>query len=253
MSTFSLHHGGGLVAVRLTPWDRRAFGFQTAEITSLRADHSDDGNRLLHAVEEWCSTHSVRYLFGRIDAGDRVCRSLLLARGYQFVETSLEVSRSGFSSLPAVPKGMAPQLRPATSADIAALRMIAARDFLHGRFLEDPAIDLVCAAQRTANWTEDLVHEGLAYAAETRGEIIGFHAERVHAESASAELLLTGAASKYAVLALPLWVMALQSLAERDIQRCTTLISAANTGVLNLYARLGFQFNSTLLGFRKFL
>lgn len=253
MSTFSLHHGGGQVAARLTPWDQRALGFKTAEITDLGADDSGDGDGLLAATEEWCSTQSVRYLFGRIDADDRLCRSLLLARGYQFVETSLAVSRSGFSNLPAVPKGMAPQLRPATSADIAALRIIAAKDFSHGRFLEDPAINLGCAADRTANWTEDLVNEGLAYVAETRGEIIGFHAERVRVESSSAELLLTGTACKYAVLALPLWVIALQSLAERDIQRCTTLISAANTGVLNLYARLGFQFNSTLLGFRKFL
>ena len=55
------------------------------------------------------------------------------------------------------------------------------------------------------------------------------------------------------MLAMPLWVTALESLAARDIQRCTTLVSAANTGIINLYARLGFQFNTSLTGFRKFL
>ena len=56
-----------------------------------------------------------------------------------------------------------------------------------------------------------------------------------------------------AMLALPLWITALESLAAREVPHCTTLVSAANTGILNLYARLGFHFNSTLFGFRKFL
>ena len=253
MSSFSLNEGASRVTARLTPWDKRALGFNTAEITEMSVLDPHGAARLLEAVEEWCADLSVRYIFGRVDATDRFSRSALLERGYQFVETSLMVSRTGFSLLPVVPKNMAPLLRKATSEDIAALRTIAIEDFFHGRFLEDPAIDRPCAAERTANWIEDLVREGLAHTAELRGQIIGFHAERVHVESSSAELLLTGAASRYAVLALPLWITALRSLAERDIRQCTTLISAANTGVLNLYARLGFQFNTTLLGFRKFL
>ena len=31
------------------------------------------------------------------------------------------------------------------------------------------------------------------------------------------------------------------------------LISAANTGIVNLYAKLGFHYDKTLFGFRKYL
>lgn len=245
--------GQGRIAARLTPWDERALGFVTAEVTALEITTVGQAGPLLDALEQWCASQSVHYLFGRINAMHALPKAALLLHGYQFVETSLTVSRSGFANLPPVPRGMLPALRPATSADIPELRRIAATDFAHGRFLEDPAIDAGRAAERTANWIEDMVTGGLAQVAESRGRTIGFHAERVDIPQRSAELLLTGATAPYAMLALPLWITALEALAAREIQQCTTLVSAANTGILNLYARLGFHFNSTLFGFRKFL
>lgn len=253
MTELSLQHGEARLEARLTPWDERALGFATAEITALEADSAGSASHLLAQAEAWAGDLSVRYLFGRVDGNAHLLRCALLAGGFQFVETSLTVSRSGMGNLPPVPRGMLPTLRPAVANDIPLLRGIAHDDFGHGRFLEDPAIDPARARRRSANWIEDLVNGGLAYTAESRGRVIGFHAERVHAGEHRAELLLTGAASPYAMLAVPLWVTALESLAARDIQRCTTLVSAANTGILNLYARLGFQFNTSLTGFRKFL
>jgi len=253
MTELSLQHEGARLQARLTPWDERALGFATAEITGLDAESAGSASHLLAQAEAWASDLGVRYLFGRVDGNAHLLRGALLAGGFQFVETSLTVSRSGMGNLPPVPRGMLPTLRPAVADDIPLLRGIAHDDFGHGRFLEDPAIDPARARQRTANWIEDLVNGGLAYTAESRGRVVGFHAERVHAGEQRAELLLTGAAAPYAMLAMPLWVTALESLAARDIQRCTTLVSAANTGILNLYARLGFQFNTSLTGFRKFL
>ncbi|CAH0216897.1 hypothetical protein [Stenotrophomonas lactitubi] len=248
-----IDNGQGRIAARLTPWDERALGFVTVEVTCLEISTAEQAAPLLSELEQWCATHAVHYLFGRIDATQTAAKSALLMQGYAFVETSLTVSRSGFANLPPVPRGMLPTLRPATGADVAELRRIATTDFAHGRFLEDPAIDPQRAALRTANWIEDLVSGGLAQVAESRGRTIGFHAERVAADNSNCELLLTGATGPYAMLALPLWITALESLAARGVPQCTTLVSAANTGILNLYARLGFHFNSTLFGFRKFL
>lgn len=248
-----IDNGEGRITARLTPWDERALGFVTAEVTALDVATLAHAAPLLVELERWCATHSVRYLFGRIDATQPVAKAVLLQHGFAFVETSLTVSRSGFANLPQVPRGMLPTLRPATAGDVAELRQIAATDFAHGRFLEDPAIDPQRAAVRTANWIEDMVTGGLAYVAESRGRVIGFHAERVAADRSNCELLLTGASGPYAMLALPLWITALESLGVRGIPHCTTLVSAANTGIINLYARLGFHFNSTLFGFRKFL
>ncbi|MDH0188320.1 hypothetical protein N7676_15645 [Stenotrophomonas sp. GD03993] len=248
-----IDNGEGRITARLTPWDERALGFVTAEVTALDVVTSAHAAPLLVELERWCATHSVHYLFGRIDATQPVAKAVLLQHGFAFVETSLTVSRSGFANLPQVPRGMLPTLRPATAGDVTELRQIAASDFAHGRFLEDPAIDPQRAALRTANWIEDMVTGGLAYVAESRGRVIGFHAERVAADRSNCELLLTGASGPYAMLALPLWITALESLGARGIPHCTTLVSAANTGIINLYARLGFHFNSTLFGFRKFL
>ncbi|MDC7807950.1 hypothetical protein PQS31_14140 [Luteimonas sp BLCC-B24] len=253
MTSCALRQGSGRLDARLTPWDERALGFVTAEVTHFEAELAQDAAALLAGLEQWASALAVRYLFGRVDANDQLLRAALAAGDFRFVETSLTVSRSSAHTLPAVPQGMRPSLRPAVADDIPTLRRIAQDDFHHGRFLEDPAIDTRAARARTANWVEDLVAGGLAYTAESRGRIIGFHAERVHAAERCAELLLTGVAAPYAMLAVPLWVTALEALGARDIQSCTTLVSAANTGILNLYARLGFQFNSSLTGFRKSL
>lgn len=253
MSELVIEGKAGTLVARLTPWDQRALGFPTAEVTSLEASDGAAVEQLIAEASHWARGQGVTYLFGRVDGNDLAVRGALLASGFHFVETSLTVSRSGMGGLPTVPRGMLPSLRPAVLDDIQALRQIAFDDFGHGRFLEDPAIDPAKARERTANWIEDMVHAGLAYAAESRGRIIGFHAERTHPDEHRAELLLTGAAAPYAVLAVPLWITALESLAARNIHHCTTLVSAANTGIINLYSRLGFQFNRTLTGFRKFL
>ena len=253
MTDFDLQLDGGQISSRITPWDERALGFPTAEITLLLADKADIALHLLEQAQTWARGQHVRYFFGRIDSNAHLLRGALMANDFLFVESSLIVSRSGLGNLPPVPRGMLPTLRHAVPSDIPLLRQIAHDDFNHGRFLEDPAIDAQRARDRTANWIEDMVNTGLVYAAESRGRVIGFHAERATPERHHAELLLTGAAAPFAMLSVPLWVTALESLAARDIQHCTTLVSAANTGIINLYARLGFQFNSTLTGFRKFL
>src|SRR5690606_16760294 len=127
-----------------------------AEITALHADEAGIAGRLLTQVQAWAVEQGVQYLFGRIDANGHLLRGALLEADFQFVHTSLTVSRSGMANLPAVPRGMLPTLRPATAADIPLLRQIAHDDFGHGRFLEDPAIDVARARLRTANWIEDL-------------------------------------------------------------------------------------------------
>lgn len=248
-----LQVSGGGTSVRLTPWDERALGFRTAEITRLECEDAAAGAELLRQAEAWARSQGVHYLFGRFDARSAASKHAVLAEGFQIVESSLTLSRPHLRQLPVVPRGMKPGLRPATEDDIAALRAIARDDFAHGRFLEDPSIDPAAAASRTANWIEDLVRQGLVQTAESRGRLIGFHAERVNVSDAHADLLLTGAAAPYAMLAFPLWVAALESLAERGIGSCSTLISTANVGVINLYARLGFHFDAALFGFRKYL
>lgn len=251
--TASFHSSGGSVDVRLTPWDQRALGMRTAEIVRLDASSNEAATALLAQAEQWCTEQGVRYLFGRFDAACAPAKSAVLAAGHAIVECSLTLARNGFDGLPVVPARMRPQLREVADADLGELRRIARDDFHHGRFLEDPAIDPGLAAARTGNWVDDLVQQGLMRTAESGGRVIGFHAERIAPDGRHADLILTGATARYAVLALPLWTVALESLRDRGVTSCSTLVSAANTGIVNLYAKLGFRYESTLFGFRKFI
>ncbi len=251
--TISFELPGGSADVRLTPWDERALGMRTAEIVRLQVDTTETAVELLEQAEHWCAGQDVRYLFGRFDAACGPAKAGVLATGHAIVECSLTLARNGFDGLPAVPERMRPRLRDVAADDIEELKRIAREDFHHGRFLEDPAIGRDLAAARTANWVGDLVQQGLMRTAESGGRVVGFHAERVPADGRHADLILTGATARYAVLALPLWTVALESLRDRGVASCSTLVSAANTGIVNLYAKLGFRYESTLFGFRKFI
>lgn len=251
--TTSFNLPDGSAKVRLTPWDERALGMRTAEIIRLEATTTKAAAALLAQAEQWCATQGVRYLFGRFDAACEPAKAAVLAAEHVIVECSLTLTRNGFDDLPTVPTRMRPLLREVADADVEELKRIARDDFHHGRFLEDPAIERSLATARTANWVGDLVQQGLMRTADSGGRIIGFHAERIAPDGRHADLILTGATARYAVLALPLWTAALESLRDRGVTSCSTLVSAANTGIVNLYAKLNFRYESTLFGFRKFI
>ena len=67
-------------------------------------------------------------------------------------------------------------------------------------------------------------------------------------EEGTADLILGGTRAEQAVLAYPFWSAVLGRLKQEGVRRVETVISAANLGVLNLYARLGFQAHETLVG-----
>ena len=252
-SDFQQQHGKGQIAARLTPWDKRALGFGTAEITSIQADTVDEACALLAQTESWARQHGVDYLFGRVPTEAARLRLAMEQSGHSMVECSLTLSRDGFAGLPPIPARMHPQFRPASHDDLPQLQAIANEDFHHGRFLEDPAIARDLAARRTINWVNDLLDRGLLQTVESSGKVVGFHAERITDEGRHADLILTGAAGRYSMLALPLWITGLERLGSRQVKHCSTLVSAANIGVVNLYARLGFRYDTTLFGYRKFL
>lgn len=251
MNSISLPSGES-ARIRLTPWDERAFGFPTSEILSISSSNFSQLPLLLAKVDQWNAAQGVRYCVSRIASSDHQLKAAMQGAGFYFAETSLTLSKTKLDQcdLNAItPRRV--HLRPATVFDIQAVRSIAANDFKFGRFLEDPFLEAGLASSRHANWAEDLITQGLMQIAFTSSEIIGFHADRLDGDGKSADLILTGTTSKYAMLSLPLWVSALESLQKRQITNASTMISAANIGVVNLYRALDFRFDAAFLGFHK--
>ncbi|WP_372016029.1 hypothetical protein [Pseudoxanthomonas sp. 10H] len=249
MSERILHSGSNQARVRLTPWDERAFGFRTAEI--LKIEGTDHLDPLIAMVDEWMTGEGVRYSFGRIGADAATQRQSLQEAGYQFIETSLMVGRPRTEQWPRVPGSLQLHSSLAQSSHLDDLARIGVEDFAHGRFLEDPTLDSDLAHLRTANWISDLARNRQLHGISLNDTLVGFCADSIDAETHTANLILYGVSSRYPMLALPLWINALQRLNQQGAKRYQAMLSAANVPVINLYLKLGFQVVSTHFGFRK--
>lgn len=234
---------------RETPWDARVFLMPTWEIQTFEARTQAGGEELLRQFETQARETHVGLVFTRLLADKALHKRLLGDAGFQHVETSLSVShkqiqRTDWAKL----SRPLPGLEPATDQDWPGLQRLLSESFDHGRFHEDPWLTPGLAQQRYVRWLDDLRTKEISVWRH-HNQVQGVHIQAV--TGSSAELILTGVARPVSMLAMPLWVTALTRLKERGIVDCHTLVSAANTGVINLYARLGFHFDNTLFGYHK--
>lgn len=239
---------GARLAIRPTPWDARALGRPTLDITEAAlagdADVTDDGD-VMAAFHGLCDQAAAGLVTCRLPAPRRAAIARLQALGFRYVET---VQTLRFPNLARFEPSCRPApLRPALPEDRHALLAQAAETFHFGRFAEDPAIPPEVNRRRQVDWMEGLL-AGRAEVLATGSppEPGAFMAFTV--TDGDADLVLGGTQPDRAVLALPFWTGVMLHLKERGIRRVDTVVSAANIGVANLYARLGFQLTGTLIG-----
>jgi hypothetical protein len=117
---------------------------------------------------------------------------------------------------------------------------IAAESFSDDRFHVDPQCSEAMANRRFSFWVDDLFADtDVVFHLLTYGSVcIGFLARKAE------NLILAGFAKKHVGSGLGefLWLSVLQALQSQGFNQSHTMISANNTSVLNLYARLGFKF-----------
>ncbi|WP_439576141.1 hypothetical protein [Phreatobacter sp.] len=241
------------VRMRDTPWDARAFGRPTRDITDLMLA-CETGNAvgldddLFHRLAERLDADGVGLVTARLPADRRAAIGRLQAAGFRYVETAyrLGLRNLGRYEPPArITRRVA--LREAVAADHAALIEQAADSFRYGRFAEDPQIDPALNRRRQIDWMEGLLAgRARVWVAEVDGGPGAFMAFRT--EGAEADLILAGTRPKLGILAYPLWIAVIDRLRAEGIERARTVISAANLGVVNLYGTLGFRFEEALVG-----
>lgn len=244
-----LRHGSAIARLRLTPWDQRSLGLRTAELLEITGTDSDLSELWTH-IDSWLLQHRIEYSFGRIAADAPNLKEALQNLGYHFIETSMLLSRTRTDEWPRVSKSLKLELGAASPDDLADLRDIATNDFHHGRFLEDSTIQPNLARARTSGWLDDLHERENLKSARLHGKNIGFAADTLNVDGV-ADLILYGVSSNFPMLAVPLWVAALQRLNDMGAKRYQAMVSAANIPMINLYLRLGFSVTSVHYGFRK--
>ncbi len=243
---------GNRIVLRETPWDARALGRPTLDVTDLAfacetAPDSSGDDGLFRSLEEVCDEWQAGLVTARLSAERRLAVARLQTAGFRYVETVLRLRYANLARFAPPTTGRAMALREARPQDGPALIEQAAATFHYGRFAEDPAIDPAVNRRRQIDWMEGLLAGKAQVLVADIGDRPGaFMAYRI--EEGTADLILGGTRAEQAVLAYPFWSAVLGRLKQEGVRRVETVISAANLGVLNLYARLGFQAHETLVG-----
>lgn len=240
------------IACRLTPWDSKTFGFETAEITSFKCNDLNLGIKLMRELDVFVAQHSIKFIYTRIKSENRIEKEILIKYGFYIAESSLEIFKNNLAKyqfkLPTV------SILPFSKEDdtiVNDIKLIARDSFDYSRFHDDVNIEEEKARLRYFNWIDDLLSQGNeAYYIEYKGEIIGFHFQRIKGDHA--DLILTGCKKGKSELSVPLWHSVFLNLCSRGIKECSTLISSSNAPIINLYIFFQFKVRSSLLGLHKF-
>jgi hypothetical protein len=237
---------------RLTPWDKNSLSLNTSEITSFNATDINNARLLLQNFEDFNKANKINFCYVRINAENILLKLTLIQQGFYQAEVSLEIYKTNIHNYNIrLPTVELIKLDYRDEATIKCLSTLARDSFDFSRFHDDVNISIERSRDRYYNWIYDLVYQKKEmYYVESKGDVVGFHVQEQLSEEHT-NLILTGAKKGKSELALPLWHSALLNLKDRNIKTVSTLISANNVGVLNLYIFLQFKVKATLIGMHK--
>lgn len=240
------------ILFRPTPWDTKVFGFNTNEIKEFRCEDSALLDSLLKKFDSHNKQNNIRFTYTRIDANERFLKKQLQEAGFYYAETSFYLTKKDLQQAEFCLK-MKCSLPLATPAedDFLQIKEIAKNDFSYGRFHEDPHIDAEKAKARFVNWIDEMIKEDKEFLVHKKDhEVAGFHVQSVSDDTC--DMILTGTRKERSMVSYYLWATVLENLRKRGIKEASTMISAANVQIVNLYSFFDFHFEKTLLGFHKF-
>jgi hypothetical protein len=238
------------IEFRLTNWDTNSLRMNTSEIVHFKSDTKTNGVKLLSLFEEFNIENKIELAYSRIDVNNRMIREIMLDKKFYQAEFSYEIIKNNLqkyeNKLPVVTliafDGNQEKLNE--------IKSISKNSFDFSRFHDDVNIDITLARNRYWNWIDDLVSQKKEiYYIESKNKIIGIHVQDIVGKNAN--LILTGSAKGTSEISLPLWHSALLNLKSQGVEKCTTLISSSNIGVLNLYIYFQFKITTCLIGYHK--
>lgn len=204
-----------------TPWDARALGVPTYELTSVGPDTP--------ALLAGARGHFTAKIAPREDA------SPLRRAGFYYCDTLLE------------PWGSAADLRPAEDPQASFVRDMDGADLYRighgaffGRYHRDPAISRERADARYDQWLRELHEKGAVYGLLHGGRPAGF----IAAQEGMFVLHAMAPECRGRGLARALWTLVIRDQIAQGRGEIHSSVSAGNLPIVNLYASLGFRFRN---------
>jgi hypothetical protein len=245
-------NASSFLVYRMTPWDERAFGFKTCEIMEISYDSIDNLRLLFQSFEEDISPGGIKFTYTRIDAQDLVLKKYLQEAGFYYVETTflitLDLQKNDFSA--AFKNNLC--LEAPLEEDYAQLKNLARDSFKYGRFHEDANISGETAGRRYYCWIDDLRAQGKKFLIHKDGGEVKAFVVYDDFSSDRVCVIVVGSKSGKGFLTYYLIPSFCTFLKNSGHNKAYGMISAANLGMIMLYARLNIKFEKTLLGFHKF-
>jgi hypothetical protein len=233
----------GWGSIALLPWDEAILGFPVADLRlGPEPPKAKDVPLLREALLDFCGRTRSELVSVRVAASHTALIALLLHAGFIYVD---------FSLLPTLPKlepGLLPKprlgLRQVEPADHDAICQICESAFHFGRYHTDPRFPRELANRRYVQWARRALSgsdpEDRVFVVGKPGNVIGFMHVALHEHNADLRLGGVVPGSSLGFLLYAETLRAVHGLGARSV---STVISAANTQVMQVYSALGFRFS----------
>jgi hypothetical protein len=234
--------GWGKVAI--LPWDTDIFGFpvaawQPGDPGAIAADLKV----FCQHFQAWASTHQVELVGCTVVADDRVWRALLPELGFSVIEQTVRIIlrlQASAAPPPATP------VRLAVADDGPHLEEIAGHAFRHGRYSADPRFPRELADRRYRYWVRNALGStdplDRVYVLGHPGSVKGFFQLRLNKDRAEVGIIAVAKALQGSPAGPELVIGTQLALKAEGVRWITSKVSAANLGLLNLVAHLGYRF-----------
>lgn len=241
----SLELAGPALFIQCTmaPWDADIFGFPVAQFQTIQVLDEKQAAVEFKVVADWLDEMKVRIASCRLPH-DRLRESMFLEeQRFRFIEMVLHPRLDRLTQLEFPEDTLV--ITKAEEADLAAIEAIAEHAFSHERYHIDPRLDPRLADLRYSRWARNsFCHPRQQLLKIMDGaHLIAFFIVEMNDEG-GAYWHLTAVAPEWQGQGYGrrVWQAMLRRHRDAGVEYVSTTISAQNVPVLNLYARLGFNF-----------
>ena len=236
-------------SVAILPWDTENFGFRVGDWRP--GDHLSTGRArddVRRALSAWANENRIELVSARVAAQDARGRLLLALLGFEFIDCSVDVEIADLQSA-AVPPPTVP-IRPAERADHPEIVRIAEEAFQLDRYHADARFPRGLPELRHRRWMERLLasnaSDAKTYTIGDPGRPLGLLAVTFSGDGTAEILLAAVDVARHAGgIGFSLFAGALAALKQAGTRRCISKQYAANTAIMNVFARVGFRFTGT--------